>query len=213
MTVDIISNLDYLHELESCYPNCSYSQVHKNLAIKQGKLHNFVEDENSKFIGHHDVDDLVSETKVKYGLFTKGSNDSNFFLGANSRNLIEIPPLPTPNKFVSGYSFIYLGLIQTWDEETRERVLVDKKTFSEVGHFSLLAQIKYLISHNKWRNVIEWTKKLSFAGSLDEFGKFTPAPDNFQLQDILKEVPNILKLSTVNPFPDQLDPLIIFFFF
>lgn len=172
------------------------------MAIKQGKIINFVnEDESitSKLFGS-DLDDLTIETKVKYGFYTKGSNDASFLLSRGSRNRIELPPLSSSTKLVNGYSQSTLAWIQQWDEENRQKILMEKTSLADLSNFNPLVQLKFFLSHNKWRNAIDWVKKLTFEGSIDQFGKFNPSSSNIQLTEFLQVVSSILKLAPVKIF-------------
>ena len=71
-----------------------------------------------------------------------------------------------------GYMHLALAWVRAWDDETRERVLIERA--HKLEKRSVLASLPYMISHNDWRGIVRWIDSMYLGKStVDPYGCLT----------------------------------------
>ena len=69
-----------------------------------------------------------------------------------------------------GYLHTALAWVHAWDNETRERVLIERAYMLEKR--SPLATLPYMVAHNDWRGIVRWINSLRLGKSnVDPYGR------------------------------------------
>lgn len=102
-------------------------------------------------------------------------------------------------------------MVIEWDPETKVRVLIEKK-YDDLTGCGLITQLKYFVSHNDWKKVLETLKKIHFEGMMlisfshataalgevDSSGRYLIKPEREDLKEILEAMPEVIQLGTVH---------------
>eukprot|EP01114_Cavostelium_apophysatum_P016147 TRINITY_DN4541_c0_g1_i2.p1 TRINITY_DN4541_c0_g1~~TRINITY_DN4541_c0_g1_i2.p1 ORF type:complete len:2374 (-),score=676.40 TRINITY_DN4541_c0_g1_i2:45-7166(-) len=216
-TDEELALIDYCHLLEHLYPNPSYSHMHSNVSARQTKtvapqyssIEGSIEQSalyytkhshedtphDTQYIGK-DIDDLTPAVEKQFGFEIGSRENGNVYMGntSNIRNKILIPPPAKGSKLINGYSHFAIDWISQWDKETKDRVVLDKKTPESSGS---LYQLKYYIAHNQWKSAVDWVKKYNLNGHVDENGRFCSTSHSNDADELIAALPEIIKCCTV----------------
>lgn len=89
--------------------------------------------------------------------------------------------MPSPaqgSKLINGYSHFSIHWISQWNEELRERIVMDSSKKQQnidipYSPTNIIHQIKYYVTHNDWENVVRSISEYPFqnSGKVDQNGK------------------------------------------
>ena len=90
-----------------------------------------------------------------------------------------------------GYLYITLAWAHSWNQETRERILIERgRPLPSKSQFS---HLPYIVAHNDWRNVVRWIHTIPLSGGyINEFGKLL-IKDNSEAEPVFIALYDTLK--------------------
>ena len=161
-------------------PNIDHSQDEEELIITSAR----------------ETDDLTPTVQKSYGF-------TSLNIGSE-RNRILIPSINTSTANINGESYLYTSLnwVALWDAETKYRIILEKQPLNsttsteafDANNFT--HKLKYLVSHNDWKELIAAIQFLNISGTINEDAKLVFDSPSKDISDLLYLLPSVSILCT-----------------